>query len=187
MNRMFYFWRQLRYDMNDRYAFFLKETKCVVSVLLSSELQTYGGLRLMKAKRNYFKMVRSGAFWHSRVEWYCHHKSLHIRVGWKGFHQDIKPKDIRVNSSQGPGSEWILGQAGCVCQTSFSDNIIFTSICLSPVLLLNSTLIQFISALLGKVKFNNVNLYRKVYEYSWKLMNYWQNQIEATLIMVKGN
>lgn len=42
------------YDMNDRYAFSLKETKCIVSVLLSSELQTYGDLQLMKAKRNYF-------------------------------------------------------------------------------------------------------------------------------------
>lgn len=49
-----------------------------------------------------------------------------------------KPKDIRVNSNLGPGSEWILGQAGYMCQTSLSDSILFISICLSPVLLLNS-------------------------------------------------
>lgn len=84
------FWRQLLYDMADRYAFSLKEAKCIVSVLLSIELQTYGDLWLMKAKRNYFKMMRVGAFSLSRIEWYCHHKLLHISVGWKGFHQDIQ-------------------------------------------------------------------------------------------------
>jgi len=87
--------------MNDRYAFFLKKTKCVVSVLLPSELQTCSDLRLMKAKRNYFKTMRVRAFWHGRIEWYRHHKLLHIRVGWKGFHKDIH-KTERHQSKQQP-------------------------------------------------------------------------------------
>lgn len=177
------------YDMNDRYAFSLKETKCIVSVLLSSELQTYSDLQLMKAKRNYFKMMRVKAFWHSRIECYCHHKLLHISVGWKGFHQDIH-KTKRNHSKQQPGTwQWVnLGSGrGYLCQTGLSDKILFVSIRLSPVLLLNSHFIQLISPLLGKVEFNNASLYRKGYAYSWKLMNYWQNQVDSTLIMAKGN
>lgn len=91
------------YDMNDRQAFSLKETKCIVSGLLSSELQTYGDLQLMKAKKNYFKMMRVRAFWHSRIECYCCHKLLHISVGWKGFHQDIH-KTKRHRSKQQLGT-----------------------------------------------------------------------------------
>lgn len=99
-----FFQRQLLYDMNDRQAFRLKETKCVVSVLLSIELQTYGDLQLMKTKRNHFKMMRGRAFWHSKIERYRHYKLLHVSVGWKGFHQDIH-KTERYHSNLRPGSQ----------------------------------------------------------------------------------
>lgn len=185
MNRMFYFWRQLLYDINDRYDFFLKETKCVVSVLLSSELQTYGDLWLMKAKRNYLEMMQVRAFWHGRTEWYCRRKLLHVRVGWKGFHQDIH-KTERRQSKQQPGT-WQRVNLGAnrIC---VSNELKWQySLHISLFITFNSPFIQFISLLLGKVKFNNANLYRKVYACSWKHVNYWQNWIESTLIMAKVN
>lgn len=103
-----------------------------------------------------------------------------------------KPKDIRAKQQRGTW-QWVnLGaRRGYVCQSSLSERFLFISICLSPVLL-NSPFIQFISLLLGKVKFNNAYLYRKVYAYSWiriivkfQLSQHWswQKAIKCTYLV----
>lgn len=139
---------------------FLFEGNKVHSQYFYFELQTYGDLQLMKAKRNYFKIMRVRAFWHSRMDCCCHHKLLHISVGWKGFHQDIhKTKGHHCKQQLGTWQWENLGAGrGYLCQTSSSDKILVVSICLSPVFLLHFPFIPLISLILGKVKFNNANL-----------------------------
>lgn len=82
--------------------------------------------------------MRVRTFWHNRIEWYCHHKLLHIRVSWKGFHQDIH-KTKRYQSKQQPGTwQWVNPGASRIHVPNQLKWQYSLHIHLSPVLLLNS-------------------------------------------------
>lgn len=103
------------YDMNDRYAFSLKETKCTVSIFtLSCKLTVI--FSWWKQKGIILKWWGSGHF--GTVEWtaVAITNCFTLVLAGKAFIKIFtKPKDIIVNSNLGPGSERILGQEGDIC------------------------------------------------------------------------
>lgn len=52
-------------------------------------------------------MTRVRASWHSKIEWYCCYKLLHVTAGWKSFNEDIpNPEDVTATRDLGTSESW---------------------------------------------------------------------------------